>query len=72
MSEPYLLAWHRKLLARKRDYNTRRAPRRPPTPTAISQLIVRMANKNPSWGHRCIQGEQRRRGDRVRPAVAGE
>jgi hypothetical protein len=39
-----LLAWHRNLVARKWDYSTRRGPGRPPTPTAIKQLVVRMAN----------------------------
>jgi transposase InsO family protein len=52
-----LLAWHRKLVTRKWDYSTRRGPGRPPTQAAIRQLVVRMANDNPNWGHRRIQGE---------------
>jgi hypothetical protein len=60
-----LLAWHRKLLARKWDYSARRGPGRPPTPAAIRQLVVRMAKENPSWGHRRIQGELVRLGHRI-------
>jgi hypothetical protein len=41
-----LLAWHRNLVASKWDYSTRRGPGRPPTPAAIRQLVVRMANEN--------------------------
>jgi hypothetical protein len=52
-----LRAWHRKLVARRRDYSAGRGPGRPPTATAIRQLVVRMARENPHWGHRRIQGE---------------
>jgi hypothetical protein len=44
-----LLAWHRKLVARRWDYSARREPRRPPTPAAIKRLVLRMAHENPSW-----------------------
>jgi transposase InsO family protein len=60
-----LLAWHRNLVARKWNYNTRRRPGRPPTPTAIKQLVLRMAQENPNWGHRRIQGELVRLGHRI-------
>jgi transposase len=65
VAPPTLLTWHRKLVARKWDYNTQRGPGRPPTPTALRQLIVRMANENPNWGHRRIQGELIRLGHRI-------
>jgi transposase InsO family protein len=60
-----LLAWHRKLLARRWDYSARREPGRPPTPAAIKRLVVRMAHENPNWGHHRIQGELTRLGHRI-------
>ncbi|MFV5998279.1 integrase [Streptomyces sp. NPDC056231] len=52
-----LLAWHRKLVAKKWDYTQRRRPGRPPTAPAVKALILRMAAENPGWGHRRIHGE---------------
>jgi putative transposase len=53
-----ILAWHRRLIARKWDYSTRRRTRgRPPTHLAIKKLALRLAHENPRWGHRRIQGE---------------
>src|SRR2546427_1046206 len=51
-----LLAWHRKLIAKKYDGSAFRTPGRPPTSTAISNLVLRMAEENRSWGYRRIQG----------------
>jgi hypothetical protein len=47
-----LLAWHRRLAARKWDYTSRRRPGRPPTAAAIRKLVIRIATENPTWGHR--------------------
>ena len=52
-----LLAWHRRLVARKWYYTSRRRPGRPPTTAAISKLVIRMATDNPAWGQRRVQGE---------------
>jgi putative transposase len=52
-----LLAWHRRLAARKWDYTSRRPPGRPPTAAAIRKLVIRIATDNPAWGHRRVQGE---------------
>jgi transposase InsO family protein len=52
-----LLAWHRRLVARKWDYTSRRRPGRPSTAGAIRKLVIRMATDNPTWGHRRVQGE---------------
>lgn len=51
-----LLAWHRRLIARKYDGSRRRGPGRPRTPNEIQQLVVRMARENRDWGYRRIQG----------------
>jgi putative transposase len=53
-----LLAWHRRLIARRWDYSTRRGrPGRPPTASAVKALVLRLARENPRWGSRRIQGE---------------
>ncbi len=52
-----LLAWHRRLVARKWDYTGRRRRGRPATAAAIRRLVIRMATDNPAWGHRRVQGE---------------
>src|SRR5436190_12343308 len=52
-----LLAWHRRLIARKRDYTSRRRPGRASTAAAIRKLVIQMATDNPAWGHRRVQGE---------------
>ncbi|MEU1802788.1 integrase core domain-containing protein [Streptomyces sp. NPDC019937] len=57
-----LLAWHRKLVARRWDYSRRRGPGRPPTQAAIKKLVLRLAHENSRWGHRRIQGELARLG----------
>jgi putative transposase len=52
-----LLAWHRRLVARKWNYASRRRPGRPSTPAAIRKLVIRIATDNPTWGHSRVQGE---------------
>jgi transposase InsO family protein len=51
-----LLAWHRKLIARKYDGSKQRGPGRPRTQERIQNLVVRMATENRDWGYRRIQG----------------
>jgi putative transposase len=51
-----LLRWHAHLAARRWTYPHRR-PGRPPTPSPIRTLVLRMARENPRWGYRRIQGE---------------
>ena len=51
-----LLAWHRKLIAKKYDGNALRTPGPRSTRAEISTLVVRMAEENRAWGYRRIQG----------------
>ena len=51
-----LLAWHRKLIARKYDGTENRTVGPPHTRAEIKALVVRMAAENRDWGHRRIQG----------------
>jgi putative transposase len=60
-----LLAWHRRLVARKWDYASKRHPGRPSTAAAIRKLVIRIAADNPTWGHRRVQGELIKLGHRI-------
>ena len=46
-----LLAWHRKLIARKYDGGRRRGAGRPHLQDEIQQLVVRMATESRDWGY---------------------
>src|SRR3989442_12159834 len=66
-----LLAWHRKLIAQKYDGSSNRRLGRPRTATEISNLVIRMAEENRSWGYRRIQGALPNVGHVVaRPTIA--
>ena len=67
-----LLAWHRRLVARKYDTSKRRMPGRPPVVPSIARLVVRLANENPLWGHRRIHGELTKLGVTVAPSTVWE
>ena len=67
-----LLAWHRKLAAKKYDTSKRRRPGRPPTIPAIARLVVRLATENPLWGYRRIHGELTKLGVTVAPSTVWE
>jgi putative transposase len=52
-----LLAWHRKLIAKKYDSSgKRRGVGRPPTKDELCRLVVKMAEENPGWGYTRLQG----------------
>ena len=63
-----LLRWHRALVRRRwRQPPGRRG--RPPMPTDMRVLVLRLARENPRWGHRRISGELGRLGFRVSPST---
>jgi hypothetical protein len=46
-----ILAWHRKVVAKKFDgAKNRSALGRPPTPKSVEELVLQMARENRSWG----------------------
>ena len=52
-----LLAWHRKLIAKKYDSSGKRhRVGRPPTQDALRALVIKMAEENRSWGYTRIRG----------------
>lgn len=62
-----VLAWHRKLVARRWTYARRGG--RPPTQAEVRRLVVRLAKDNETWGYRRIQGELSRLGIAVAPST---
>ncbi len=52
-----LLRWYQRLIAQKFDSSTQRQQLgRPRVAEEVEQLVMRMAEENPSWGYRRIQG----------------
>jgi transposase len=65
-----LLVWHRRLIAKRWDYSDRRRRTgRPPTAAALKKLVLRLAQENPRWGHRRIQGELAKLGHTIAPST---
>jgi len=52
-----LLAWHRRLVACKWDYTSRRPSRATVDGSRDPEAVIQMATDNPAWGHRRVQGE---------------
>jgi hypothetical protein len=65
-----LLAWHRRLLARRWTYPSR-GPGRPPLDPEIKALVLRLARENPRWGYRRIVGELSGQADQYTRRWAG-
>ena len=64
-----LLAWHRRLAAKKYDTSKWRKPGRPPIVRGVARLVVRLAKENPLWGHRRIHGELMKLGVTIAPST---
>jgi putative transposase len=67
-----LLAWHRRLAARKYDTSMRGKPGRPPVIRSVARLVVRLAKENPLWGYRRIHGELANLGVTISPSAVYE
>ena len=67
-----ILAWYRKLIARKFDgSHARRYPGRPRVDRETEELIVRMARENPGWGYDRIAGALANLGHRLSDQTVG-
>jgi putative transposase len=67
-----ILAWYRKLVARKFDGSkARRSPGRPRIKREVEQLIVRMAKENHDWGYDRIVGALANLGYKVSDQTVG-
>ena len=64
-----LLAWHRRLAARKYDASRRRRPGRPAAVRSIARMAVRRARENPLWGYRRMHGEAAKLGVAAAPSA---
>jgi len=63
-----LLAWHRKLIAKKWTY-ARQGPGRPRVAQEITDLVLRMAGENVSWGYDRTQGALANLGHIIAPST---
>src|SRR5258705_13303945 len=67
-----ILAWYRKLVARKFEGSkARRTPGRPRVDRALEQLIIRMARENPDWGYDRIEGALANLGHKISDQTVG-
>jgi transposase InsO family protein len=64
-----VIGWHRRLVARHWTQPPQARTGRPPTPTELRQLVLRLDTENPTWGYRRIHGEMHRLGHRIAAAT---
>lgn len=60
-----ILAWFRRLVAKKYDGSDKRGPGRPRTAKEKEELIIEMAKSNPSWGYTKIRDAMRGLGIKI-------
>ncbi len=60
-----VIGWHRRLVARHWTQPPQPKTGRPPTPTELRRLVLRLDAENSSWGYRRIHGEICRLGHRM-------
>jgi putative transposase len=67
-----ILAWYRRLIARKFDGSKHRQyPGRPPVSSEVEVLVVRMARENSGWGYDRIVGALANLGHQVSDQTVG-
>ena len=67
-----ILAWHRRLVAKKFDGSRQRSKLgRPPTNRELEDLVVRMARENRDWGYDKIQGAVQNLGYEISDQTVG-
>ena len=67
-----ILGWYRRLIAQKFDGSRYRAyPGRPPIGRELSELVVRIARENPSWGYDRIVGALSNLGQKLSDQTVG-
>ena len=67
-----ILRWHRRLVAEKWDHSEKRkSVGRPPVSNEIEELVLRMADENPTWGYDRIQGALANLGHAVSDTTIG-
>jgi putative transposase len=72
VSPDTVLAWHRRLIAKKFDCSKNRTyPGRPKVDQEVEELVVRLAKENPSWGYGRIAGAVAHVGHHVSDQTVG-
>jgi putative transposase len=68
-----ILRWNRELIAEKWDYSQRREKKagRPAISAEITELVLRIAKQNPSWGYDGIQGALANLGHQISDTSVG-
>jgi putative transposase len=68
-----ILRWHRELIAKKWDYSKcRKKVGRPRMEKEVVELLVQMAQENPSWGYNKIQGALANLGHKISDTAIGK